>query len=167
MKSAADRFWAKVDKAGDADCWNWTGCRSEGYGRFHFEGRLMPAHRWSYEDAVGPIPEGLVIDHLCRNHSCVNPAHMEPVTNAENTRRGIAADVIYARQASQTHCKNGHELSDENVYRNGRQRQCRTCRNAQKMKDHYRNRDRILARRRERYVAKKNLLNPTEGDDRD
>ena len=132
MKSAADRFWAKVDKAGDADCWNWTGCRSEGYGRFHFEGRLMPAHRWSYEDAVGPIPEGLVIDHLCQNRLCCNPAHMEPVTRAENSRRGEKNRKTYSGRSrpdltERTECVNGHEFTGDNYYWRGNARTCRIC----------------------------------------
>lgn len=82
------RFWAKVDKSGG--CWVWTGaCNSDGYGNFLFEGANWRAHRWSYERLVGPIPDGLVIDHLCCVTRCVNPAHLEPVTHLENVRRGI------------------------------------------------------------------------------
>lgn len=89
---ASERFWAKVERT--ADCWEWQGSRDRGgYGSFNALGvRGSPtvlAHRWAYEALVGPIPEGLVIDHLCENPPCCNPAHMEPVTVAENTRRGF------------------------------------------------------------------------------
>lgn len=70
------------------DCWywlKWKDCR--GYGRFTFENATWLAHRWMYERLFGPIPHGLTLDHLCRNPSCVNPHHMEPVTRSENTRR--------------------------------------------------------------------------------
>lgn len=68
-------------------CWNWTGALAKGYGRINCAGDKWLAHRWSYEHHVGPIPEGLDIDHLCENTRCVNPEHLEPVTGAENTRR--------------------------------------------------------------------------------
>lgn len=69
-------------------CWLWQGTLRAGYGRVKIGGRLQEAHRASYEHHVGPIPEGLVVDHLCRNRSCINPAHLEPVTEMENIRRG-------------------------------------------------------------------------------
>jgi hypothetical protein len=81
-----DRFWANVDQSGD--CWLWMGARTRGYGRFEVDGKGMAVHRFAYELLIGPVPEGLQIDHLCRNRPCVNPAHLEPVTNRENTMRG-------------------------------------------------------------------------------
>lgn len=80
------RFWSKVDASGD--CWLWTGAPHLGYGRFS-RGRsgATYAHRVAYELLVGPIPDGLTLDHLCWNTLCVNPDHLEPVTRAENTRR--------------------------------------------------------------------------------
>jgi hypothetical protein len=76
----------------DTGCWEWIGtCQSNGYGAFAVAGKTLRAHRWAYEHFVGPIPVGLTIDHLCRNRTCVNPEHMEPVTSAENTRRGVEA----------------------------------------------------------------------------
>jgi hypothetical protein len=90
------RFWSKVQKT--ATCWWWTGGKRGKYGGFgrytphHRQngqaGRQVMAHRFAYERLVGPIPEGLVLDHLCSNHLCVNPAHLEPVTVMENSRRG-------------------------------------------------------------------------------
>lgn len=110
-----NRFWSKVDRSGD--CWLWMGTRGpSGYG--YYSGRR--AHRLSYEDMVGPIPDGLVMDHLCRNPPCVNPAHLEPVTTLENTRRGI--------WHTKTHCVRGHEFTPENTrLDNGVHRVCRAC----------------------------------------
>lgn len=87
----ATRFWTMVDKAGSNECWLWIGKKgSKGYGLVHVDsrsGRQQQAHRAAYELTVGPIPPGLEIDHLCRVRACVNPAHLEPVTRAENMRR--------------------------------------------------------------------------------
>lgn len=90
-RPAVERFWEKVDRRGPADCWLWTATRTakDGHGRFYpITGKGVLAHRFAYELLVGPIPDGLVIDHLCRVRLCVNPAHLEPVTAEENTRRG-------------------------------------------------------------------------------
>lgn len=109
-------------------CWNWTGpINYDGYAYARIDGgRPCRVHRAYYERLVGPIPEGLVIDHLCRNRRCVNPAHLQPVTNRENLLRGIG---IAAVAASRTHCPQGHEYSPENTYVSprGGYRQCRAC----------------------------------------
>lgn len=127
MKSVWNRFWDKVDKTGD--CWLWTASKtSAGYGNFKAAANNVYAHRLSYEWLMGPIPEGLVIDHLCRVPNCVNPEHLEPVTHKENVRRGTAGWNIRAR----THCAHGHEFSAENTRRyklksGGWERKCLTC----------------------------------------
>lgn len=85
--AASLRFAAKTRREGE--CVVWTGARSrDGYGLFWHGGTMVLAHRWAYEQARGPIPAGRVLDHRCRNHACVRVTHLEPVTSAENTRRG-------------------------------------------------------------------------------
>jgi len=107
-------------------CWSWVGSTRSGYGVFSIGGkhrRTMAAHRLVYELLVGPIPEGLQIDHLCRNRGCVRPSHLEPVTAAENVRRAILAG-----SRDKPACKWGHPFNAENTYwhPNG-QRGCRAC----------------------------------------
>lgn len=104
-----DRVWAKVDRRGPDECWPWLGSLNmHGYGRIgrgsKSEGIEM-AHRATYELTHGPIPDGLEIDHLCRNRACVNPSHLEPVTRRVNLLRGVGAS---AKNARKTHCPKGH-----------------------------------------------------------
>lgn len=126
-----DSLWQRVDKRGDDECWPWLGALTHGYG----------PHRAAYELLVGPIPEGLQLDHLCHTRDiecaggftcphrrCVNPAHLEPVTTRENLMRSRVA--IPAVNARKTHCPQGHPYAGDNLrYWNG-QRVCLTCRDA-------------------------------------
>src|SRR3990167_9138023 len=124
-----DRFWSKVDKNGPGGCWLWTGATSSGYGRFRINTHWPSAraHRLAYESVIGPIPNGLTLDHLCRVRRCVNPHHMEPVSRKLNILRG---DSCCARNAKATHCPHGHPYDLFNTYDRGeRGRECRTCRN--------------------------------------
>ena len=119
--SLDDRFWSKVDET-EGGCWLWTAyINRNGYGMFRL-GRMQLAHRVAYEDAKGPIPEGLTIDHLCRVRACVNPDHLEAVTIGENIRRGINYD------REKTHCPQGHSYDEENTYRHRGHRYCKECR---------------------------------------
>lgn len=93
FKDLPAAFWAKVEKGTPDECWHWLGSTREGYGLIKFAGQVRNAHRVAYELQVGPIPDGLHIDHLCRNRLCVNAAHLEPVTQAENNRRARMAQA--------------------------------------------------------------------------
>lgn len=121
-----ERFCAKFTVGNRANCWLWHGAKmKDGYGNFKAAGRFVRAHRYAYELLVGPIPEGLVLDHLCRVPLCVNPSHLEPVTRRENVLRG---ETVAASNAAKTHCKKGHPLSGDNLYEHGHSRHCRVCR---------------------------------------
>jgi hypothetical protein len=133
---APDRFWAQVDASGD--CWLWTGRpykpRPDGfnYGRWYRyeQGRKvsLSAHRLAYELLVAPVPRHLHLDHLCRNHRCVNPDHLQPVTPQTNTLRGYSP---ISKQVLTTRCPQGHSYDEANTYLTptGR-RDCRACRQA-------------------------------------
>lgn len=115
-----------ASKVEDAGCWYWNGSTDPcGYGQVWWEGRPRKAHRVVYELAVGAIPHGAELDHLCRVRNCVNPEHLEPVTHRENLLRG---DTFQRANASKTHCKRGHAFDDANTHilRTG-SRKCRAC----------------------------------------
>lgn len=128
--SVRDRIIERTSIDPATGCWNWLGgTNGAGYGRIgvtreHKVHLRMFTHRAAYEEWIGPIPEGLVLDHLCRNTICCNPAHLEPVTQEENVRRGEAPSNTY-RDA--THCKRGHEFTPENTYQMPKGRYCREC----------------------------------------
>jgi hypothetical protein len=121
---------ARSDRRYDVDengCWLWRGGRFEnGYAQIRYDGKTRRAHRVIYEVLVGPIQAGLVLDHLCRVRHCVNPDHLEVVTERENIYRGLGLAGI---NAAKTHCVNGHEFSPENTYYspNAHRRSCRIC----------------------------------------
>lgn len=120
MSGLDDRFWGKVEKT--ETCWLWTGAlNNRGYGQVRRRPHLFLAHRLAYEERYGAIPDGLVLDHLCRVTNCVNPEHLEAVTQRENMRRSV--------RKPRSHCRHGHEMTTENTIITPRQRVCRTCKN--------------------------------------
>ena len=120
-----ERFWSKVDLAPNGSCWLWmASIDDKGYGTFWWNGAVRKAHRTAYVTLAAEVPDGLVLDHLCRVRRCVNPAHLEPVTVGENNRRGLKPYGL------RTECKRGHDITDPaNVYvsPDGRRSRCRIC----------------------------------------
>lgn len=130
-----DRILARVVNVrhGDWDCWMWQGGKTKaGYGMIWLGGKKEYVHRAIYQLLVGPIPDGLQLDHLCRNRACCNPKHLEPVTNRENCLRGMAPLVNGQNSRSKTHCPAGHPYDAANtlIFRN--QRLCRACRSVRR-----------------------------------
>lgn len=124
-----ERRVRKVDAGYHSKCWLWSlTLAKKGYARWRLPpqlgdpSKMVSVHRASYEHLVGPIPDGLVIDHLCRNRACQNPEHLEPVTGTENTRRGVYPN------RNRTHCASGHEYTAENTtIRSNGARRCLIC----------------------------------------
>lgn len=133
------KLMANTTVPDDQGCMMWTGPIKPGcgYGWVHHYGRHVRAHRLAYEYFIGNVPEGLVLDHLCRNRLCCNPLHLEPVTIGVNIMRGER--IPWHR--GKTHCKHGHEFTPENTRvtnnRHGRKRQCIKCHNAKCLAYYY------------------------------
>lgn len=143
----AERFWTHVNRHGGTpyaddplatatgECWLWSEATDKKhYGRFRLHGGWTQAHRVSYRDFGHNLPDELKLDHLCRITQCVNPAHLEPVTQLENVRRGLRGQI--------TECVHGHEYTPENTIRRGKNgdnsRECRTCLAASKRRTYLR-----------------------------
>lgn len=135
--SAVDAKYRRYTKLANG-CWRWDGHKDQkGYGgvsvKINGRFRNLRAHRYLYELMVGPVAKELHLDHLCRNPSCVNPAHLEPVTPRENTMRGVGPTKV---NAEKTHCLRGHPLSGDNVYRKPGTPNWRQCRKCQTMRQY-------------------------------
>lgn len=139
--SMADRLLGKCIPEPNSGCWLWFGATNpKGYGNVAVKGRTVGAHRLSYEEFVGPIPDGLDLDHLCRMPCCINPAHLEPVTRRENVIRGNVPKVCGAHELAKTHCPSGHEYTEENTRRYRGSRYCKECNRARLRADDARKR---------------------------
>jgi hypothetical protein len=123
-ETAEARIMAGIEVQIGQACWIWRGKENSRYGRISFGGKIHKSHRLSYETFVGPIPAGLVLDHLCRNEMCVNPEHLEPVTEKVNILRGQG---VAAKNSRKTQCKNDHEFTEANTLMNNGRRVCREC----------------------------------------
>jgi len=136
-------------------CIEWIGHLSpKGYGQFSWLSRPVCAHRWVYAAKKGPIPVGMVIDHLCRNPACVNIDHLECVSMAENTRRGLLHTMQRAKARAMTHCKRGYPLFGQNVSINAKgHRCCKTCQRKAAEEWKVINRDRVNEMQRRRRAA--------------
>ena len=121
-------FLERVLIAPFSTCWEWLGGKRSGYGRFRLNQRKqISAHRFSWEMHVGPIPPGLVLDHVCRNRGCVNPAHLRIVTAAANTLMP-GSRATGALNKDKTHCKHGHEFNGQNTgWNKYGNRWCKSC----------------------------------------
>lgn len=128
-----DRFYSKVNISPFAECWEWLGFKNKnGYGKFHsWNGKKQDqnAHRFSFKHFNGPLLDGMVIDHICRNPGCVNPRHLRQVTPKINAIENNSSAPYF--NSKKTHCPRGHEYSQENTAIYGGARVCRVCKKNQ------------------------------------
>ena len=144
------RFISFLNVDSVSKCWNWNGSHTrKGYAKFWWNNKTELAMHFSYETFVGPIPEGLEPDHLCKNKGCSNPDHLEAVTRRENLVRGDSPVGINARK---THCTNGHVFSTENtrINKDG-SRACRECGRINAVKSYRKNIEKAKQRSRDYY----------------
>lgn len=135
-----ERFWSKVNKNTESGCWEWNASKDRhGYGQFGILYGTYLSHRISYELMNGSIPAGLEIDHLCRNHGCVNPNHLQAVTHRENVMRGNSA--LRRPWQLKDKCKSGHALTSDNIrlVEGGNVRECRKCKRIRALKNRIKN----------------------------
>ena len=153
-----ERFWKRVDKNGPiplyrpdlGPCWIWKGSVNEiGYGKLHIDKKLWRPHRFTWIQENGEIPKPFILDHLCRVRNCVNPMHLDLVTNKENILRGFSTSAMHARQ---THCKHGHAFEGDNLrIRANGGRYCAAC---------------LTIRSRKRYLALREARAAIQGGDK-
>lgn len=137
MTKLLDRIEQKSIPEPNSGCWIWIGdLNKNGYASLYFEGKTRRAHRILYEHVNGPVPTGLVLDHKCRVRCCVNPDHLEAVTQKINVLRGIGPTSV---NAAKTHCVHGHPFEGENLKYKGTWRACRICDLASKKRNYYKN----------------------------
>ena len=134
MKGFIKRLISKIQITNS--CWIWKGRKNSGYGIIQFEKKLYLTHRVFYELTQEHIPSGMEIDHLCKNTLCLNPSHLDIVTHRENVLRSNSVSGVNSRK---TLCPNGHPYDE---FETGRR--CSICRRIRKLKDYYKNRDKIL-----------------------
>ncbi len=149
-----EKFLERVEPEPNSGCWLWIGhVNDNGYGLFHLNGRNVRAHRFAYEHYRGPVPEGLDLDHLCRNRACCNPDHLEAVTRQINIKRGAIG--------SKTHCVRGHEFTKENTgTRTERRHGGRYCRACAREKEQRRRDLGLVKSRKDRARTRVGLVDP-------
>lgn len=118
------RLISGLSIGGTDTCWGWQGSKVRGYGAIGGHWKMHKVHRVAYTLWRGEIPDGMTLDHLCRNPNCANPKHLEVVSMRENVLRGVGPT---AQNARKTHCKRGHEFTPENTYIRPGGRECRAC----------------------------------------
>lgn len=119
------RFWNKVSSPSAKDCWPWLSTLTTGYGQFWFSGKYVLAHRWAYEQVIGPIPVNFQLHHACENKRCVNPFHLEPKTSLDHCKEH--PEGAGSQNRSKTHCLRGHQFSGKNLTKIKNGRGCRIC----------------------------------------
>lgn len=145
-----DKYCMPVTESG---CIIWLGSEAKGYGRFALaKGKTVRAHRFSYERHIGPIPDGMEPDHLCRVTLCVNPHHLEAVTRTENNKRSCSPSGLNSKKKS---CKRGHLLDGENLYEWNGHRICRMCRRGHSSSSYKKHREKNIDYMKRYYKTRK------------